>query len=217
MSGTKKTLTAKTSRTRAALLEAGLELMVERSIDVIPIDDLVEAAGVAKGSFFNHFSDKTNFAAAIALEVRADIEEKIYAANRNIDNPLARLARGMLEAARYALTKRRESIALLRFSSDTSTRDHPMNRGIGEDIAECIDAGFFRKEAKETGVLFWLGLCHAVMVNMIEKDFSRQEAAARLNQMLILGMTGLGADEETATMIAIESSQALMRIDDETD
>ena len=44
------------ARTRAALIAAGFDLLVERSIDAIPIDDLVAKAGVAKGSFFNHFT-----------------------------------------------------------------------------------------------------------------------------------------------------------------
>ena len=45
------------ARTRAALLAAGFDLLVERPIDAIPIDDVVARAGVAKGSFFNHFAD----------------------------------------------------------------------------------------------------------------------------------------------------------------
>jgi len=45
-------------RTYRALVDAGLELLAERPIDALAIDEIVGRAGVAKGSFFNHFADK---------------------------------------------------------------------------------------------------------------------------------------------------------------
>ncbi|MEY4952880.1 MAG: hypothetical protein RL299_1304, partial [Pseudomonadota bacterium] len=40
------------ARTRQALIEAGFELLAERPIDAVAIDEVVTRAGVAKGSFF---------------------------------------------------------------------------------------------------------------------------------------------------------------------
>lgn len=207
---------SRASRTRSALLAAGFDLMAERPIDAIPIDDLVASAGVAKGSFFNHFSDKDGFAAAIAFEVRVEIEERVETANSGVDNPLERLAGGMREAASYALNRRKQSIVALRFSHGTTTRGHPLNKGVGADITACVEADHFREEAKETGVLYWLGLCHALMANIVENEFSQQEAATRLEKMLILGLTGLGADEETAIKVANDNFQILLRVQDAT-
>ena len=51
---------ARSAPTRAALVAAGFDLLVERPIDAIPIDEVVKRAGVAKGSFFNHFRDATS-------------------------------------------------------------------------------------------------------------------------------------------------------------
>ena len=62
---TSEALSPRAARTRTALLEAGLDLLADRPIDAIAIDELVAAAGVAKGSFFNHFGDKYGFANAI--------------------------------------------------------------------------------------------------------------------------------------------------------
>ena len=47
--------------------------MAERPVDAIAIDDLVAAAGVAKGSFFNHFADKRAFAQTIAEDIRREV------------------------------------------------------------------------------------------------------------------------------------------------
>lgn len=184
--------------------------MAERPIDAIPIDDLVACAGVAKGSFFNHFTDKSGFAAAIAFEVRAEIELQVDAVNSNVDEPLERLAGGMRVAASYALNCRKQSIVALRFAHGSTTRGHPLNKGVGADIAACVEAGHFRAEAKETGVLYWLGLCHALMSNIVENEFSRRDAATRLEAMLVMGLTGLGADTEAAAKVAAGNFQTLL-------
>jgi AcrR family transcriptional regulator len=41
------------------LCDAGLRLFLERGIESVRIDDIVDAAGVAKGSFYRYFADKT--------------------------------------------------------------------------------------------------------------------------------------------------------------
>ena len=45
-------------RTRHALLAAGHQLLADRSIDALAVDDIVQAAGVAKGTFYIHFESK---------------------------------------------------------------------------------------------------------------------------------------------------------------
>jgi TetR/AcrR family transcriptional repressor of nem operon len=50
---------------RGKLLEAGIETLHERGFNGCSIQDITEAAGVPKGSFFNHFKSKE----LLALEV----------------------------------------------------------------------------------------------------------------------------------------------------
>lgn len=57
-------------RTRAALLEAGRRLFAARSVEAVTIDDIVAAADVAKGSFYNHFTDREALAREVAAEIR---------------------------------------------------------------------------------------------------------------------------------------------------
>ncbi len=62
-------------RTRTALLHAGRALLAVRDIDAISIDEIVAAADVAKGSFYNHFADKEeSFAREIGAAVRTEAE-----------------------------------------------------------------------------------------------------------------------------------------------
>lgn len=186
------------SRTRAALIEAGLDLLVERPIDAIAIDELVARAGVAKGSFFNHFADKHAFAEAVAGEVRAGLEDEVTRANAGRADPVARIAGGMTVAAGFALREPRRAAVLLRHQSVAAQADNPLNRGLRADLEAAIAAGLLRPEAAAAGLPYWLGLCQVMMVLMLEARPARDEAAARLAAMLAMGLAGLGVGADHA-------------------
>lgn len=193
---------ARIQRTRAALIAAGLDLLVDRPIDAIPIDELVAAAGVAKGSFFNHFADKHDFAAAVAGEVRMEVEAAVSQANAGVADPVERMAGGMTVAAQLALDQPRRMMVLLRSQVPATSQTHPLNRGLKEDIAAALDKGLLRPEACHTGLLYWLGLCQVLMINLIETRPPPPRASQRLGEMLLLGLTGLGVPPLRAEAIS---------------
>jgi AcrR family transcriptional regulator len=189
-------------RTRAALIAAGLELLASRPIDAIAIDEVVAAARVAKGSFFNHFADKHAFAAAVAAEVRAEIEAEVAKANAARADPVTRIAGGMAVAAAYALREPRRVRVLLRDQRVAAAADHPLNRGLRADLDAAFAAGLLRPEAGASGLAYWLGLCQVMMILLAETRPPAAEAAARLAEMLAMGLAGLGvADTRAADVI----------------
>jgi len=202
-------LSPRAARTRSALIAAGFELLAEKPIDAIPIDEVVARAGVAKGSFFNHFADKPAFAAAIGDEVRLELEAHITAANAGVTDPLARIAGGMRTGAMFALAEPKRTIVLLRSHASSTLSSHPLNRGLVEDMAAAIIAGLVREEARTGGVLYWLGLCQALMANLVEQRPAPDAARDALGAMMVLGLTGLGAAEGRARAIADEACLAL--------
>lgn len=195
----------RSARTRTALVEAGLRLFAERPIDAVPIDDIVASAGVAKGSFFNHFADKRIFADGLAKEIRGDIEARVATANANLVCPLQRLTGGMMVAVDFALTERDRTIVMLRGTMAATTRDHPLNRGLREDIDAGIAAGDIPEKARAAGLLFWLGNCQMLMMNVIERQPTRAEAAIRLKDIMHMALVGLGVDESKANALASDA------------
>ena len=131
----------RSEKTRNALLSAGFDLLADRPIDAIPIDDVVATAGVAKGSFFNHFDDKSGFAQAIAAEVRAEVEAMVNAANKGLTDPVARLAGGMRVAVHFALTERQQAVVMVRGMALSTAIDHQLNAGIRADIEALVASG----------------------------------------------------------------------------
>lgn len=196
------TLSPRAARTRAALISSGLDLLVDRPIDAIAIDDFVARAGVAKGSFFNHFDDKQSFANAVAAEVRCELETLVGQANAGIVDPIERIAGGMRVAAAFALEQPKWTTVLLRSQDLSTSRAHPLNQGLKDDIDAACALGLLSEEARTTGLLYWLGLCQILMINLVERRPDRDAAATRISEMLFLGLTGLGADATTARKLA---------------
>lgn len=180
-------------RTRSALIAAGLDLLTHRPIDAIAIDELVARAGVAKGSFFNHFADKHAFAEAVAAEVRAEVEAEVSRFNDGVADPLVRLAGGIAVAAAFSLRDPRRARVLLRHQNVTAQADNPLNRGLRADLDAACAAGLLRAEAASMGLPYWLGLCQVMMVLVLEAQPTSAVAAERLAEMLAMGLAGLGA------------------------
>lgn len=201
------------ARTRAALIAAGFDLLVERPIDAIAIDDVVAKAGVAKGSFFNHFADKADFATAIATEVRNELEAIVARANADVTDPIERIAGGMRVGAEFAIKQPKRTTVMLRTQATSTARAHPLNRGLLDDIEAACEQGLLRPEAKNTGVLYWLGLCQVLMINLIERKPNRAAASRRVGEMLVLGLTGLGVPAKRAAEVARTNAPRVKRGD----
>ena len=73
----------KRARTRAALLDGALSVIAEKGIENTKINDITDTAGLANGTFYNHFHDKDEIlrevAYAIAGEVGRQIDEEMVA------------------------------------------------------------------------------------------------------------------------------------------
>ncbi len=78
-------------RTREAILSAATELLAIKPIEAISINELVALAGVAKGSFYNHFPEKDSLANLASTHIRKQYQRKIMALNAGITRiPLAK-------------------------------------------------------------------------------------------------------------------------------
>lgn len=91
-------------RTRAALVAAGRRLFAEREAASVPIQDITDAADVAKGSFYNHFESREALQRAAA---QAALEELGASLDRDVeqreDDPARVVARSLLATLRACL------------------------------------------------------------------------------------------------------------------
>lgn len=72
-----------------ALQRAGLALFLQYGVEAVTIDQIVDGARTAKGSFYRYFRDKTDLVATLVEPVRVDVRAAF-----------ARCAEGLREASR---------------------------------------------------------------------------------------------------------------------
>ena len=84
----------RSARTRAKLIAAARGLYAARRIDQATVDDVVAAAGVAKGTFYVHFESLADLQSVIADELARELDELLQPRRLAVDDPVERIAAG---------------------------------------------------------------------------------------------------------------------------
>lgn len=194
------------ARTREALVRAGLRLFGTRSVDGVSIDEIVGAADVAKGSFYNHFADKDALAHEVGRQVRRGVEELVAEINRDVADPAERVARALCALVRQAVREPGAIRAAHRLFPAGAVPDAPMNRGVRADIQAGLAAGRFDGVTLEAGVLLAVGVVQIAVSRGLENGAPMQPVARNLAFGLL---RGLGLPSEEAQAIAARAAADL--------
>jgi len=200
------------ARTKAALMAAGQRLFSLSPIDAVTVDDIVQAAEVGKGSFYNHFTDREALARAIASQIRASIEGAVTLANAGVDDPARRLARAVCSYLRYALDEPEQAGVLVHIHSGHTSLTAPLNHGLVDDLETGLATGRFDIATVESGVLYVLGVTQLALVRIVQAP-SQPFAISLSQQMCALVLKGLGLPAAEADLIAAQASDAIVRKD----
>jgi len=189
------------ARTRAALLQAGESLFAAQSVDAVSIDDIVAAADVAKGSFYNHFTDKEALAREIARQVRAEAEARVDQVNEGVTDAARRMARAQTVIVRFALENPERARAMMRLFAGATLPDAPLNRGVRGDIETGLASGAFRGLTVETGVLMAMGMAMVAITRVLEPH-GRIPPADLCRDLNFGLLRGLGVAENLARTVS---------------
>ncbi len=85
----------RSARTQRRILEAALGVFAERGPDAPVIDDFVAAAGVSRGTFYNHFESVDELLHATSEWTTRELVQAIEDALAGIDGPTLRLGVGL--------------------------------------------------------------------------------------------------------------------------
>jgi AcrR family transcriptional regulator len=198
-------------RTRGALVAAGRRLFCERPVDAVTVDDIVQAAGVGNGSFYNHFADREAMVRAISAEIRAGVEQAIDRANAEVGDPARRVARACCTYLRFALDEPERAGFLVRVHSGHTSLDAPLNRGLVDDISGGLGAGRFRVATLESGVLYVLGVTQMALTRIVQEP-SAPLAVSLAQQMCAMMLSGLRVPDADADLIAAQASEEIVRV-----
>lgn len=129
--------------TRRLLMEAGRALFVEQPVEQVSIERITDRAGVAKGSFYNHFDSRESLFEQIIEVALQDLLQKYEAFDPSIEDLLSRgLARARF--AFHTLLSDPDTCRLLLKSGQPSRGgaiDRVLRMVLGEQLAAAAALG----------------------------------------------------------------------------
>ena len=197
-------------RTRESLMRAGRTLFAQRPVESVSIDELVTAAKVAKGSFYNHFEDRDALARAVAGEIRTLLNDRVLLLNADVTDPALRVARGLATFFRFAVDEPVSAMALARIHGPDSTSDATHNALVVDDLARGIAVGRFRIPTAESGLMLVDTIGMAGLLRIVREP-SPTVAISITQQLVTLTLRGLGVPDAEATQCASQTADAIVR------
>lgn len=179
---------------------AGQRLFGEKNFDGVTIDDIVESADVAKGSFYNHFEDKQSLADAIVDLVQADCEREVSAINAGINDPVVRMARAMVGLVRYSLDHPDRYRAMVNLTNRNLV-EAPINAGMRHDVESGLASGQYHSISVECGMIMSFGMM-AHTIDYISTAKSGQSLQAIAVEMAFMMLRALGVKNAKALSVA---------------
>ena len=191
--------------TRSALLAAAEELFGQHGFAEVSIDEITVRAGVAKGSFYNHFIDKADLAHHLALEIRAGMRAQIDGIRSAFsDDPATHLAISMCSFMFMAIARPSRARILVTLLSNPTDPESPMNARVRSTLQLGITRKRFRAASIESALVLVLGIVSAGIRNLLEqsvKDPRKQIAELVAHALYSLGLDWREAYETVAWTI----------------
>jgi len=191
----------RSARTETRILEAALGVFADMGPDAPKIDDFVQAAGISRGTFYNHFESVEALLDATSVWTTREVIQSIEAAIEHLDQPVIRVATGL----RLFFAKAQSDRVWCRFVARVWKLG-----GIelpGRDIEDGVRAGVFRAPDAQVARALLFGGVREGLLHIGAGDVRPDYGA----QMTRLVLQALGTDRRR---IASAMKQALPNIEE---
>ncbi|GAB3210869.1 TetR/AcrR family transcriptional regulator [Marinactinospora thermotolerans] len=182
----------RTRRTRRALREALVALVLERGFGALTVEDIAERADVARATFYSHFQGKDDLFARVTSDLLADLDERMRPAVT--ESTVGFTGRPLLELLRHARDERDLYRIVLQGEGD----GRPLRMFI--DSCARVTAMEFRVRAERNGVTpridpdllarVWVGEQVAVLQWWVAHETPPMPAEEVVRMLLDLALRG---------------------------
>ena len=187
----------KRARTKAQLISAAKALCSRQPWESVTVDEVVNEAGVAKGTFYTHFNDLNELAAAVADELVKSFDELIQPFRLSLSDPLLRIAFGCDAFFQKSLDDRLWASLAARMARSYPTVGKVARKRFSEDLREALKQSPQAGLSLELALEVSLGIVIQVMAAIGEgrlKDDDRTEAVRSI-------LTAIGVGKRDAATI----------------
>lgn len=129
-------------RTRTRLQEAARRVFGRKGM-AVSINDVVEAAGISRPSFYNYYTTIEQLLESVTEDMVAELNAQIDASVRGVDDPAARIAIGIRQYCKWAHDDPDWANFLLHFGLLNPHIIEVMRRSLLRDIELGVQSGRF--------------------------------------------------------------------------
>lgn len=104
----------KAARTRAKLMDAAVGVFARDGFEAASVNEIARAADVVNGTFYLHFKDKDDIAAAVAYRIATDVTRQLDAAMADIGDAIERTSTATRRFIEFMSARRDWGLALFR-------------------------------------------------------------------------------------------------------
>jgi AcrR family transcriptional regulator len=196
------------ARTRAKLFDAAYRLFAVQGADTPTIDDVLVEAGVARGTYYNHFKTRQELFEAVAQDITTSIGDIILSAINDMPDPAERVALAFRMFIRYAVADPARGWILLRTLPLGGALNERMKAFVQSEFESARLAGALRCVSARAATDLAVGM-HIMTIQRVliegAGDGRIEEAAAEL--MVAFGVPHAKAMEMAATPLREEASR----------
>src|SRR5208283_4759937 len=192
--------------TRQTLLDATQALLARRSLDALSVDEIVERADVARGTFYNYFADKNALERELASQVRVSVEGEIARTNEGVSDPAERIARAFCCVLHFCLGAPEEAATMMRLFPHATDPAAPINSGVRGDVTEGLARGRIVASSEDVAVACIVGVFMAGVNRALDLSSGQVGTfAADLGAIMLHGLGLRRAQAERILAQAVES------------
>ena len=176
----------KRARTRAQIVEAGLVLLADRPPEALTVDAIVEAAGVAKGTFYYHFQSVEELVAAVGGSLADSFDELLAPSLLGEPDPIVRMSLAFTKFLEKAINDPLWGQLVVRSAQVPAALDR-IREHLEADLAEAIAQGRLAIQdvelAADIVIGIWLQITRGSLERRAPPELTRQALAAVLRAL----------------------------------
>jgi AcrR family transcriptional regulator len=204
------------ARMRNRLIEAAARVIASHGTDSVSIDTFIRAAGVARGTFYNHFKTREELLDALWSSIGHDPFLEIQSACSKLADPAERFA----AVTRLVLLRAADDPTwgwlIVALSADEATLNDDLRGYPRPDLRAGEAAGRFRYESEASATDLVVGTMRASLRALLQETREAHYAQALCRMLLLaLGINRIEANRISALPLPIvqgDSSKRLARI-----